>query len=195
MAEVDPVLHYWVRPVINGLPAAASQAWALRGTVITDAGLNYGLAYDAEETSLSWFLTLPGDGNEDGLVTVQDMTPTGTHAGKPGPFTRSDMEWNVDYDGDGSIDIFDWSLLQWNCLRGVTDYAVYFTPFESQVPVDPFAPEVRTPLDVIPTSAGEWSQEFSRAYQFEVTETDGWYWVRPLRGTAVGAPSEVIFVP
>jgi len=145
------------------------------------------LAWDPENSKLSWFYYCSGDFNQDGYVGVADLTPMGIHWREysgGGPFPDSDDASVVDYDSNGEINGADAQGIVRNFNESVWGYSIFTSqniedyPESASDPNGPGAIEldfVDLLIDAI------YIPDHARKY-FEFTidepQSDAYYWVR-----------------
>ena len=93
-----------------------------------------GLVQETGEPVLSWFDTNDGDGDNNGLVTISDLTPIGQQIGRSVPAETTDPNWGVifraDYDGNGLVTIADLTPVGQNFNKQLSGYVVQSGPSE-----------------------------------------------------------------
>jgi len=87
------------------VPALSSAAH--RVSTPPDLAAAAALSWNSGTGDLSWYYTHPGDYNQDGLVTVSDITPLGQNFGAEGPFAIDSALSVVDGNSDGLITVSD----------------------------------------------------------------------------------------
>lgn len=157
------------------------------------------LSLDTEAELLSWYCYHGGDYNQDGVVTVSDLTPLGIHFGKTGAFDVESMESVVDGDGNGEIGISDITPIGQDYGTAITHYLVYCSndPPADYPAFNAEAPRVGA-LTVIPfsDSIGHPAAERIR-FQYGFSGGDEHWdgvWVRPADKAVnwVGTPSNLV---
>ncbi|MCC7479373.1 hypothetical protein IT575_13085 [bacterium] len=162
-------------------PQGPDDAFALRENDPTDDGI----------ANLEWDDTLAGDGNNDGTVSVQDLTPIGLNFNQSTSDANKNSARDADYNKDGKVTVQDLANIGINFGASLGGYAILsgssagsLTELERRDRANEFT---------APTSADgvlQWSWDGD-----EVTETT-FYNVRPYDKTgALGdASTEVIQV-
>jgi len=195
----DESSYYWIRPVdSSGNTGTPSR-------MITQIGLNTSredagaaeLLWDDENSNLVWGYNFPGDYNQDGLVTLFDLTLVGVHYRKQGPFAIDSTEALVDSNHDQIISVrdfynvavhFDKPFNGYRVFRSddPTDYPLYN---DSQPTIDPFtdhtyvSSEYEGPRDI-------WVRHI------ETPGSGMYYWVRLVDQNGLcGTPSNMIQIP
>ncbi len=151
---------------------------------------------------LRWGLSLHGDCNQDGLVSLADLSPLGQRFGEASPdgaghaFPPDSSGAVVDGNSDGLIGLPDVAPLGQNYGRRVQGYRVY----RSADPAD--VPQVATDangggaqlLAELPLSGAIAEAGQRKRFEHELAEAaDGWfYWVRPYDGADEGTPSNSV---
>jgi hypothetical protein len=154
------------------------------------------LSFDAGTTTLSWGYTSPGDYNQDGLVTVNDLTPLGAHflksnGGNPWPLDT--IESVVDGNSDGVINISDLTPLGANLGAKVTGYNVY----ASQDPATDYPAAIDEPSTIAPlatvalaeATGNRTTERLAFTYVAAGHTAADTYWVRPADSALEGTPS------
>ncbi|MBN2081554.1 hypothetical protein JW859_05020 [bacterium] len=77
------------------------------------------------DNELSWYMENPGDYNQDGLVSVNDLTPLGFYFNQAGPFAPDSAQSVVDGNHDGLIAVSDITPIGQNFGNQITTYNVY----------------------------------------------------------------------
>jgi len=87
------------------------------------------LDWNSETNEMSWYYHLSGDFNQDGYVSVADVTPIGQYwreSSGGGPFPMSDRVSQVDYDSNGEINMADFAGIVRYLFTGVVfGYRIY----------------------------------------------------------------------
>ena len=153
------------------------------------------LAIDQPGGRLNWEYRCTGDYDQNGLVSISDLTPLGIHFGKSGPFSDTGIEGVVDGDGNGEINLGDITSIGQNFGRGVESYNIYFSDDDAD------APQSAAEASSIP-AAGSYSfssasgsaaaerLQFSRA---SVITGNNYYWIRPVHQGVEGIASNLVF--
>jgi hypothetical protein len=190
---------YWVvapgdrrLPVVSKVAVALPRPWAPN---LYDP--NWNLSYDPETGDVTCLHTLRGDGSQDGLVNVTDITPIGALFGATGPFATDSAEWAIDYNRDQVIDTWDFYLTDVFFGEGFDEVALFATTQVSQVPQDPYAAEQLDPLAIAFRQGNAYERRFyAMTLPAEYRMPGTWLWVRPvLRTGGYGTRSELIQIP
>jgi hypothetical protein len=140
------------------------------------------LRYDIAAEALEWDLRTPGD---------YDLTPLGSRLNLRGPFVPGSIDFIVDSDGNGIINISDLTPIGANYGARITGYNLYEADHPSQIP-GPTETSTLTPLQELPFSTGSTNGQRRRfSHAFAGTE-DKVYWLRPTDGTTEGTPSNYL---
>ncbi|MBN2081349.1 PKD domain-containing protein [bacterium] len=152
---------------------------------------------------LQWYYYNVGDYNQDGLVSVHDLTPLGVHfeeqsAGFPAPFPIGTVQSAIDGNGDGYITIHDITPIGANFDNSVLGgYHIYESATLDDYPADPAdfgsVPTIAE-LDTIAFNLCQGTASADRlCFEANITTSlvDGYYWVRPTDGTNDGTPSNL----
>jgi hypothetical protein len=137
-----------------------------------------------EDTVDGWYYVNPGDYNQDGLVSVSDLTPLGANflvAAEDGSFDFASALSVVDGDGNGIINISDLTPLGGNLGVRVESYNAYASDTAGDVPEDAAASTL-TPLASVPFSAATGNKVTDRLFFAWPTEDAvpfDYVWVRP----------------
>ncbi|MBN2083171.1 PKD domain-containing protein [bacterium] len=110
-------------------PFAARQA-----STPPEAATATGLDWDVENKVLSWGYHLPGDYNQDGLVSVHDLTPLGVHFQEAGPFDSHSALSVIDGNSDGLITVNDITPIGQHFNRSIEGYRIFATENAAEVP-------------------------------------------------------------
>ncbi|MEZ5339436.1 MAG: PKD domain-containing protein [bacterium] len=152
------------------------------------------LSVDQAAGKLNWEYRCSGDYDQNGLVSISDLTPLGVHFGKSGPFSVSSIESVVDGDGNGEINLGDITPIGQNFGRGVESYNIYLSANASDAPASAgeaskiAAAGTYNFGSAIGSSATQRLQ-FSRT---SVITAGMFYWIRPVHGAAEGIASNVV---
>ncbi|MCC7478728.1 hypothetical protein IT575_09765 [bacterium] len=158
------------------------------------------ISYNSSSQELSWGYYNHGDYNQDGRVSVGDLTPIGIYFGDsvpvgPGPDMRdnSSIEDVIDGSNDGLINVQDLSAIGQNFGNQVSAYGIYFGDPLTQYPASNSAPSTVAQLTTLPFISGAAATGKRKVYATSVPDIDAAqaYWVRPLDSEgAEGTPSE-----
>jgi|GEM_PF-2638881 len=170
------------------------------------------LSWDEGTATLSWYYFNNGDYDQNGEVSVSDLTPLGVHFGKEvdpashsvlddlvsgpdsPPFGLTPVESVVDGDLNGQIGISDITPIGQNFYATVSAYRVYAGTETGDYPAGNDAVSALTPLAEIAFSEAQGTPAggrltFSHTVASPVAGMS--YWVRPVYGGAEGTPSNV----
>ncbi|MBN2082940.1 PKD domain-containing protein [bacterium] len=156
------------------------------------------LSINASTLTLTWYYYSTGDYNQDGFVTVNDITPLGQNFGAAGPFAASSALSCVDGNQDGFITVNDITPIGQAFGRSVTGYNLYTSPDIGDYPDSAGDGNGQaTLIDTVAFSAatggGTTRKQFS--YQAAQLNAGASVWVRPTDGTTEGTPSSRAEVP
>jgi hypothetical protein len=73
---------------------------------------NWGLVYNPVTTSISFYHTLRGDYDQDGLVSLNDSTPIALFFGESGPWNVAAAQWAADGTRDSQITFAEFPLVK-----------------------------------------------------------------------------------
>nr|MDQ3024058.1 hypothetical protein [bacterium] len=162
------------------------------------------LLYDETNATaeLRWDYGHRGDYNQDGLATINDLTPLGAALGQivaPASFPRADKLSQVDGNGDGAITVAELTPLgaAINVNSGITGYNVYCTTDDTKIPTDnttPSDPADRVGQVLMGDKQGNVSTDrVFFTFDLATTPAGAFYWVRPYQNTDgnEGTPSNV----
>jgi hypothetical protein len=153
--------------------------------------------YDADTGVLSWDYASAGDYNQDGLVSINDLTPLGPTIGTsvtPALFTRESALSVIDVDRNGNINVSDMTSLGANYKVLVTHYNIYASTNELDWPQSPTAPSTIAPLATVLHTAALGNKATERLhYTYTVPDLQPgmYYWVRPSDGSTEGIASNL----
>jgi PKD repeat protein len=196
-ADVDPLvwrlLNAHLAEQLEQLPGKGlSSAPATAGSRIQ-------LELNPTTRTFTWRYRLHGDYDQNGEVGPSDITALARQLGKVsagGAFPLESIEWVVDGDNNGEININDVTPIGQNWLRKVTAYNLYSSMDFADYPVSPTAANGSGAVFVasVPFSAatGDPATErlnFSLAQP--AVEPGRFYWVRPIDGASLGTSSNV----
>jgi len=155
------------------------------------------LSWQAQDGRLVWRYFNQGDYNQDGYVTVNDLTPLGQHFGESGPFAPESAVSCIDGNGDGLITVNDITPIGVNFGNLVKDYNIYYSTSPADYPSGASAGNGgATFVDSVAFSAGEQPAGQRKVFSYSLTlpAADGYYWVRPADGADEGTPSNYVQV-
>jgi hypothetical protein len=156
------------------------------------------LFYTASD-GLSWYFTSVGDNNQDGVVSLPDLTPLGQKFGMVSPggagtlFPVDDWRDLIDGSRDGAINIADLAGIGINWARHVLGYRVYSSLSMSDYPAandaqnGPGANLVAEKLLSEATGAVGERKHFTHA--LPAPDPALYFWVRPYDEAGEGTPS------
>jgi hypothetical protein len=149
--------------------------------------------------------TNPGDYDQNGLVTISDLTPLALHFGKSGPFAPDvafigfgsyPVESLVDGDGNGEINLADLTVIGQNFGNdALGGYNIYGSATLDALPASPDAESSIPPVTSVPFLDGDGdttTQRLSYNY-FQPSAPAGavYMWSRPVDAEGnEGTPSE-----
>ncbi|MEZ5337603.1 MAG: PKD domain-containing protein [bacterium] len=141
---------------------------------------------------LSWHASNPGDYDQNGLVSISDLTPLGINFGASGPFGIDTAQWVVDGDGNNEINISDISPIGANFGNQVSEYRIFSSMNLQDYPASNGADPVNETLEGnVAVGSGSGNPASQRlAYAFSVGLDPGTsYWVRAWDGSSYGTAS------
>jgi PKD repeat protein len=166
------------------------------------------LTYNAAASTLSWRYYSIGDYNQDGLVSINDLTPLGQRYGEASPlgagqpFPPDSLGAVIDGNGDGLINISDITAIGQNYGARVDGYRVYSAEDTSAYPAGPAQPNGAGAklLATVGLAEGSGMPGERRRFDAQVVPTKAvqYYWVRPCDGMEDGVASnhvEVLLPP
>jgi hypothetical protein len=136
---------------------------------------------------LSWDYTNPGDNNQDGLVSINDLTPIGSNYNNDVSNNWDDPLRHVDTNGDGQINMSDITSIGQNYAGEIFAYQIemWDEVQEQFIVVGQFLMGDQT------IAAGE-THRFHYMFGAQYAQ-EAWYRVIPLdKGLEYGSPSEEI---
>lgn len=136
---------------------------------------------------LSWDYTNPGDNNQDGLVSINDLTPIGSNYNSDVSNSWDDPLRHVDANGDGQINMSDITSIGQNYAGEIFAYQIemWDEVQEQFIVVGQFLMGDQT---IAPGETYRFNYMFGAQYT-----AGGWYRVIPLdKGLEYGSPSEEI---
>lgn len=86
---------------------------------------SHSLIYNAITGVFRWYYVNPGDYDQNGLVSVADLTPVGANFNAMGPFDAKSALFVVDGDHNGLIGISDITPIGANFNNNIDSFAVY----------------------------------------------------------------------
>jgi hypothetical protein len=152
-------------------------------------------AYNAGLNQLTWLYWAPGDGDQNGLTNLADVSVIGVHLMEEvQPGSSAEL---VDTDYSRMIDIKDLIPFPWLWGRRVLGYRVYYSASEPALPQGT-APSGLSPLATVafPPLPGGSVARLGFSYQFSGVPASGYYWLRPYGpGGVEGGPSDTVLIP
>lgn len=148
--------------------------------------------WDVESRSLSWYHSCQGDYNQDGFVTVNDLTPLGVHFNEEGPFEYESARSVIDGNDDGFITVNDITPIGQNFSCGVDGYVVFADGDAGNLPPENGSPPAIEPYDYVPfgEAAGDkLSERLHFGREYPDLPPDWFVWVRPTSDDQAGTPS------
>ncbi len=156
------------------------------------------LSWDEGSTALRWYYYSTGDYNQDGLVTVSDITPLGQNFDAEGPFDMATAVSCVDGDQNDFITIGDITPIGQCFGRQVSGYNVYGSSSASDYPAAASDGNGgATLLGSVEFSAAGGTVTDRKRFTFMLAEPQPelYCWVRPTDGSAEGTPSSRVQLP
>lgn len=153
--------------------------------------------YSPLANQLRWLYRSQGDYDQNGLVSISDLTPIAIHFGKSsggGEFNETSIESVVDGDGNGEINIADISPIAINFGNAIQSFNIY-RGAANNYPIGALGPSPTAPVDSKPFSKAEGNPATGRL-RFEQTAiappnlVDG-HWLRPVDNGEEGIASLV----
>lgn len=153
--------------------------------------------------------TNPGDYDQNGLVTISDLTPLALHFGKTGPFAQDvayigfgsyPVESLVDGDGNGEINLADLTVIGQNFGNdALGGYNIYASGTLDALPADAAADSTIPPVVSVPFADGVGDTTVDRLrynyFQPSAPADSFYFWSRPVDQTgAEGTPSEPVLL-
>jgi len=159
---------------------------------VTDASCSE-MHWDAQSRTLTWFYACQGDYNQDGLVTLGDLTPLGRFFSAGGPFDPQSVLSAVDGNDDGLITLSDITPIGANFGRGVEGYNVFASMDPGMLPASNDQQPALAPMDFVPFSEHLGSAQAARlgfCRQYPALDPETILWVRPVSTAKSGTPSK-----
>lgn len=155
------------------------------------------LSWDSGSGNLTWFYCHPGDYNQDGLVTVNDITPLGVNFNAAGPFDMESALSVVDGYSDGLITVNDITPIGQNFNKSIERYQAFHSDSLGDYPSSNTAPNGAgaTLLGTVQLINNPLLANKRRLFTLHLNSppTSGYGWVRPLsREYDPGTPSTLI---
>jgi len=198
----EPNEYHWVRPYDElgneGTPSILQQPLDPDAHVPLGGSSATVLSWDGGAGTCSWGYYNAGDYNQNGLVESQDLTVTGVHFGKTGPFAPDSIEAVIDGNRDEEISALDIDLVGKYHNQQVTGYNIYL----SNVAVDyAFGSTNPSVIDAVGSVAfvdasGNGAVERLRFGHLLGEDPGGYYlWVRPYNADGLeGIASNLVVI-
>jgi hypothetical protein len=189
-------LHF--KPVVAGAGANAAPARKVRTAPVSSAS-KAALWFDESSSKLNWLYAVQGDYNQNGVVSISDLTPLGQYFGATSatagvPFGTVDARSVVDGNSDGVISIDDLTPIGINYgADAMGGYAIYKAPTTNGYPASNNEPS-HIPLTDVQLTPEITPQGQRLRYSYTLTNptANEFYWVRPLDGqNNAGTPSNI----
>ena len=147
------------------------------------------------DNQLQWYMENPGDYNQDGLVSVNDLTPLGFYFNEAGPFSPDSAQYVVDGNHDGLIGVSDITPIGQNFGNQITVYNVYASDDLTDHPRSTSAKSVSAATLLGSVNVADVTAEAGARKQFSydasaVTEEN--IWVAGSDGDAEGVASTAV---
>ena len=159
------------------------------------------LAFNAGSGRIEWGYYSPGDYDQNGLVTISDLTPLAVHLGKQAAgqgFPQNSIEAVVDGDGNGEINIADITPIGIHFNTECQGYRVYMSPSQSDYPPGNTAANGPGAVLAAEISFSEAQEAAGLRKQFSHPRGDfaeaQYFWVRPFQGSQEGTASNALLV-
>ncbi|MCB1219289.1 MAG: hypothetical protein H7A35_05415 [Planctomycetales bacterium] len=140
------------------------------------------LSRNARWNILSWSYLNPGDYDQNGIVSISDLTPLGQNFGATGPFASDSAQWIVDGDGNGEINLADISVIGQNFGNTVSAYELWASKDGSGYPNTGSARLVAS-IDTADSLGAPSERRNFRVSDLEV-RLDDRYWVNAVSNNA-----------
>ncbi|MBN2083215.1 hypothetical protein JW859_13535 [bacterium] len=155
------------------------------------------LHWDPTAQDFSWYYAHPGDYNQDGLVTVSDITPLGVNFNAAGPFSEDSALAMVDGNSDGLITVNDITPIGQNFSKSLERYQVFHSNDLSDYPASNLADNGAgaTLLGTVQLVNNPLLANHRRLFTLHLASppATGYAWVRPLSSEHVpGTPSNYV---
>ncbi|MCC7477093.1 hypothetical protein IT575_01430 [bacterium] len=133
-----------VKPVAGSPPALSRAA----STPPRNPGSAASVELDAPGETLSWYYSLAGDYDQNGIVAVQDLSSVGIHYDPQhsGAYDPASIEAQVDGNRDGRISVQDLTPIGSNFQTRATGYNIYRSAQQSDYPAAHDAPDIQSPI-------------------------------------------------
>ncbi len=165
------LLRFHLSPA--GAPRLTAKAPTAQGGPVTDleASVNAG------QIELNWSYVNLGDYNQDGAVSVADLSQIGIHFQKSGPWDYSSVESVVDGTPDGVISVADLTPIGINYQRKISGYALFSSPAEL---IEPGSLTELQQIDFAASSGGTSTRRrFSASLDSGSIDSAAWLVVQP----------------
>jgi PKD repeat protein len=155
------------------------------------------LSWDSGAGNLTWYYSHPGDYNQDGLVTVNDITPLGVNFNAEGPFDIASALSVVDGNSDGLITVNDITPIGQNYNKSIERYQAFHSESMSDYPTSNTAPNGAgaTLLGTVQLRNNPLLANKRRLFTLHLSSPPpaGYGWVRPLCSEfSPGTPSTLV---
>ncbi len=106
------------------------------------------VSLDAPGETLSWYYSLAGDYDQNGIVAVQDLSSVGIHYDPQhsGAYDPASIEAQVDGNRDGRISVQDLTPIGSNFQTRATGYNIYRSTEQGDYPAAHDAADVQSPI-------------------------------------------------
>jgi YD repeat-containing protein len=163
------------------------------------------LTYDQGSSRISWYMVHAGDYNQDGLVTVSDLTPLAGYFNQTAQstfalpdFPHESIQSAIDGDGNGEINLADITPIAANFDHQLEGYHVYQSADAADNPEDaglPNGPGAQL-VETVPIASATQVQGERRKFTLQVVPTSitQYFWVRPYSHGVDGAASNSVEV-
>jgi hypothetical protein len=171
-----PLARVYFTPGPARAAAAAPTTNASRGTV----------SWDPATRTLSWRYYNQGDYNQDGLVSINDLSPLAKYFRQGGPFPPNSVQSVVDGDGNGQITISDLTPIAGNWQGQAQGYKIYKSTNPDDAPQVNDAPSTIEPAAEITFAQAQGNKASERlffSYTLPQADRGDYFWVRPYDGS------------
>lgn len=154
--------------------------------------------WDGETNTVSWFMVLPGDYDQNGETGTADQVPLFLQYDERGPFEVDSASYVADGNQDGVINSLDAEVIKQYFVFRITDYAVYTSNDISDYPALPVSSSKIGPIAYLITYGSSSQDLFTehgrRYFTYSFTEEDlkRYVWIRPVSSGREGTPGELI---
>lgn len=163
---------------------------------------NWGLSWNPGTSTLTFYHTMRGDYDQNGLIGVTELTPIFANMGEIGPWSIADEEWVLDGNRDQAITSADTVLIEMMFGQSIwtppAGYNVYYLPDIADQPPH-YAPDLGIFAAHVNVEQGI-KLGNRRSYAVQLTgaaaQSSNYLWVRPITSAGgLGARSEIIDTP